>query len=428
MSLMIVDNLGKSYRTYKSEWHRIGRWLGFSFQPSEEHWVLRNMSFEIQPAEAIGILGQNGAGKSTLLKMITGTMQPTEGSIQVNGRIAAILELGMGFNPELSGRENVFHAAGLMGYSTQQIQEAMPNIEAFAEIGEYLDQPVRTYSSGMQMRVAFSVATAWRPDILIVDEALSVGDSAFQRKCFQRIEGFQEAGTTLLLVSHDIETVKKLCDRAIFIKDGSVAELGNAKEVCDKYERFIFGGDKIKVSSGENFLDQPQLSQGEFDSSLKPEGEMVYGDGQADIQKSWLIDSEGNQINVIKSGVPFRFCYQVVFNKDIENPIFAMMLKTLEGISVYGVDSSNLDCDVQNYKAGDVANIIFSVKNPLAPGVYYLNCGLKHKDGNGEYFLSRRVDTAMIRIISSEETTVISGLTEMNAKLELNNLMERRLQ
>ena len=229
----------------------------------------------------------------------------------------------------------------------------------------------------------------------------------------------------MLLVSHDIETVKKLCDRAIFIKDGNVAELGNAKEVCDKYERFIFGGDKIKVSSGEIFIDQPQLSQGEFDSSLKPESEMVYGDGQADIQKSWLIDSEGNQINVIKSGVPFRFCYQVVFNKDVENPIFAMMLKTLEGVSVYGVDSSNLDCDVKNYKAGDVANIIFSVKNPLAPGVYYLNCGLKNKAEDGEYFLSRRVDTAMIRIISSEETTVISGLAEMNAKLELNNLMER---
>ena len=174
MSLLAVSNLGKAFRVYKSEWHRFANWFGLKIRPAEEHWVLRHINFEINAGEAIGIVGQNGAGKSTLLKMITGTLQPTEGAIQINGRIAAILELGMGFNPELTGRQNVFHAAGLMGFNHEQISQVMSDIEAFAEIGDYFDQPVRVYSSGMQVRVAFAVATAYRPEILIVDEALSV--------------------------------------------------------------------------------------------------------------------------------------------------------------------------------------------------------------------------------------------------------------
>jgi len=196
MSLLNVSGLGKAYRTYHSEFQRIARWFYLPSKPRDEHWVLKDINFSIEPGEAIGIVGQNGAGKSTLLKMITGTLQPTEGSIQVNGRIAAILELGMGFNPELTGRQNVHHAAGLMGFSSEQIAGAMDNIESFAEIGEYFDESVRTYSSGMQMRVAFAVATAFRPDILIVDEALSVGDSYFQHKSFERIREFQAQGTS----------------------------------------------------------------------------------------------------------------------------------------------------------------------------------------------------------------------------------------
>lgn len=187
MSLLTVKNLGKAYRVYASEFQRIGRWFGISTKPKEEHWVLKHVNFSIHAGEAIGIVGQNGAGKSTLLKMITGTLQPTEGNVQVNGRIAAILELGMGFTPDLTGRQNVYHAAGLMGFNADRIDEVIKEIEAFAEIGTYFDEPVRTYSSGMQMRVAFAVATAIRPEILIVDEALSVGDSYFQHKSFDQI-------------------------------------------------------------------------------------------------------------------------------------------------------------------------------------------------------------------------------------------------
>ena len=198
-----VQNLGKSYRQWGSEWRRVASWFLPFIRPREEHWVLKDVRFSVGPGEAVGIVGQNGAGKSTLLKLITGTTSPTQGQVQLRGSVAAILELGMGFNPDLTGRENAYHAAGLMGYSQADIKKAMPDIEAFAEVGEYFDQPVRTYSSGMQMRVTFSVATAFRPDLLIVDEALSVGDSYFQHKSFDRIREFQSQGCSLLIVSHD---------------------------------------------------------------------------------------------------------------------------------------------------------------------------------------------------------------------------------
>ncbi len=191
MSLLTIKNLGKSYRSYRSEWLRFASWFNIPTRPCEEHWILRGLNFEIQPGESIGIIGQNGAGKSTLLKMITGTLQPTEGSIQRNGRIAAILELGMGFSPERTGRQNARHAAGLMGFSTNQIDELMPQIENFAELGFYFEEPLRTYSSGMQMRLAFAVTTASRPDILIVDEALAVAIVIFSINASIALENFK---------------------------------------------------------------------------------------------------------------------------------------------------------------------------------------------------------------------------------------------
>ena len=203
MTLLTIDRLGKAFSTYDREWHRIARWFGMPFKPAEQNWVLRNINFSVEPGQAVGIAGPNGAGKSTLLKLITGTMHPTEGRVHSEGRIAAILELGLGFNPNLSGRQNVTFSASLLGLQAEQVIERMPEIEAFAEIGKFFDEPLRTYSSGMQMRVAFAVVTAVRPDLLIVDEALAVGDTYFQHKCMSRIREFQQEGTSLLIVSHD---------------------------------------------------------------------------------------------------------------------------------------------------------------------------------------------------------------------------------
>ena len=242
-----VQNLGKSYRQWGSEWRRVASWFAPFIGPREEHWVLKDVSFSIGPGEAVGIVGQNGAGKSTLLKLITGTTCPTQGKVQLYGRVAAILELGMGFNPDLTGRENAYHSAGLMGYSQADIKQAMPDIEAFAEVGEYFNQPVRTYSSGMQMRVTFSVATAFRPDLLIVDEALSVGDSYFQHKSFDRIREFQSQGCSLLIVSHDRSAVQALCNRAILLEKGCMIKDGNPEEVMDFYNALIAEKENQKI-------------------------------------------------------------------------------------------------------------------------------------------------------------------------------------
>ncbi|MDQ3195683.1 MAG: ABC transporter ATP-binding protein, partial [Pseudomonadota bacterium] len=237
--VLSIRDLGKAYRTYSSEWKRFASWFGLKTIPREEHWVLHNVTFDVKAGEAVGIIGMNGAGKSTLLKLITGTARPSMGKVSIAGRIAAILELGMGFNPELTGRQNVQHAAGLMGIPGDAIERVMPGIEEFAEIGDYFDQPVRTYSSGMQARVAFGVATAVRPEILIVDEALSVGDAYFQHKSFDRIREFRLHGTTLLIVSHDKAAVLTLCNRAILLEKGRVIQDGDPETVMDFYNALI---------------------------------------------------------------------------------------------------------------------------------------------------------------------------------------------
>ena len=231
--------VGKAYERYPSRWARLSEWLRPARARHVQHWVLRDLDLQVAPGQAVGIIGRNGAGKSTLLKLITGTSEPTEGRVRLYGRVAALLELGMGFHPDFSGRQNVWMAAQLLGLPDAEIAAALPGIEAFAEIGRYIDEPVRTYSSGMQVRLAFSVATAVRPDILIVDEALAVGDAYFQHKCFARIRGFRAEGTTLLFVSHDPGAIKSLCDRAVLLDAGRVLADDAPDQVLDLYNALI---------------------------------------------------------------------------------------------------------------------------------------------------------------------------------------------
>ena len=239
-TVLSVQGLGKAYRRYGNPWNRVLEWI--SFGRAKRHtvnWVLKGIDFEVQQGEALGIIGQNGAGKSTLLKLITGTTRATTGTVRNSGRVSALLELGMGFHPDFTGRQNAFMAGQLLGYGAEEIALHMGEIESFAEIGSYIDQPVRTYSSGMQVRLAFSVATMLRPELLIVDEALSVGDAYFQHKCFARIRRFKEEGTTLLFVSHDPGAVKTLCDRALLLDGGLLVKEGAPDVVLDYYNALI---------------------------------------------------------------------------------------------------------------------------------------------------------------------------------------------
>jgi len=352
MSILTVSDLGKAYRSYRSEWQRFAGWFGLPIKPSEEHWVLKHVNFDINLGEAVGIVGQNGAGKSTLLKMITGTLQPTEGSVKVNGRIAAILELGMGFNPELTGRQNVFHAAGLMGFSAEQILQALPGIEAFAEIGEYFDEPVRTYSSGMQMRVAFAVATAYRPEILIVDEALSVGDSYFQHKSFSRIREFQEEGTTLLIVSHDRSAIQSLCDRAILLGNGTVIKDGNPEEVFDFYNAII-------AEKESSTVEVKQLDNGKAQTSS--------GTGEAKVEEIALYNSKGEVAEIAEVGEQVELRIKVKVYEDIESLVLGYGIKDRLGQVMYGINTWHTEQVINAPQAGD--EYLFKIAFPANFGV-----------------------------------------------------------
>jgi len=288
-NVLEVKNISKSFKDYSSEWGRVFSWFGLNIKPVEEHHILKHINFSVAPGEAVGIVGQNGAGKSTLLKIITGTLKPSDGSVHVDGRISAILELGMGFHPDLTGRQNVYHSAGLMGFTHAQIDNVMDELENFAEIGEYFDQPVRTYSSGMQLRVAFGVVTAYRPEILIVDEALSVGDTYFQHKSLNRIREFQEQGTTLLLVSHDRGAIQAICDRAILLEEGTVIKDGDPEEVMDFYNALIAEKENSTVKQ-----------------VVKEDGkvETISGTGEATVEEIGLYDAKGEMVEFVGVGDP----------------------------------------------------------------------------------------------------------------------------
>jgi lipopolysaccharide transport system ATP-binding protein len=405
--LLKLDGVGKSYRHWGSEWLRAASWFGLPVRPKEEHWIIRNVSLTIAPGEAVGVVGRNGAGKSTLLKLITGTTQPTEGSIVRGGRIAAILELGMGFNPDLTGRQNCFHSAGLMGYNQQQIEDMMGAIEAFAEVGEYFDEPVRTYSSGMQVRVAFAVATAFRPDILIVDEALSVGDAYFQAKCFKRVQEFKEQGTTLILVSHSVGDIVKHCDRVIFIKDGGVHADGPSREISNLYLDELFGRKPGKpAANAEGRQRAPDsMGTGTDDRFHTRRGynkaEHRWGQGGARIIDYSVVSHGEEHPARIDSGARTEFKMKVLFEQDIENVVPGILIKTLEGLFLYGTNSflaSNGSTTI-SAKAGDVLICAFQLPMNVNEGHYMISLGISSGDPLSELTpLDRRYDSILLDV------------------------------
>lgn len=363
-----VENLGKSYRQWGSELRRVASWFVPSIAPREEHWVLKNVSFSIGPGEAVGIVGQNGAGKSTLLKLITGTTQPTQGQVRLHGRVAAILELGMGFNPDLTGRQNAFHSAGLMGYSQADIERTMPEIEAFAEVGEYFDQPVRTYSSGMQMRVAFSVATAFKPDLLIVDEALSVGDSYFQHKSFDRIRQFRNEGVSIMLVTHSMSDVRTLCDRVILLDKGIVLKDGQPDQVVDYYNALIAAKENAKLT-----VEQRREKDGWLITKS--------GTGEARVKSLRLLDAAScNEISVAQVGQAVELRLEASIHADIPRLVLGYMIRDKQGHVVWGTNTWHTHQVQEDIKSGEV--LVFSLPFicTLGPGSYSVTPALVSSD------------------------------------------------
>ena len=363
-----VTGLGKAYKQYPTRWSRLVEWLvPFSPIRHRQHWVLQDVSFQIAPGESVGIVGVNGAGKSTLLKMITGTTQPTCGSIVLEGRVAALLELGMGFHADFTGRQNAVMAGQLLGMQVEEIEALMPEIERFAEIGDAIDHPVRTYSSGMQMRLAFSVATARRPDILIVDEALSVGDAYFQHKSFDRIRSFRKAGTTLLIVSHDRSAIQSICDSAILLENGHMAMHDTPESVMDYYNALLAEREGQTVR-------QEALAGGQLST--------ISGTGEARILNVRLLDKHERAIDAAEVGQPVVLEVNVEVRQDIERLVLGFMIKDRLGQAMYGINTHRQDQALTDLQAGERVTYRFAFVMGLGKGNYSVALSLSRLDSH----------------------------------------------
>jgi lipopolysaccharide transport system ATP-binding protein len=366
MGTISVTNLGKAYKQYPNRWGRLLEWLTpGNAKRHQLKWVLQDINFTVNAGEAVGIIGINGAGKSTLLKLITGTTQPTTGSVHMTGRVAAMLELGMGFHPDFTGRQNAFMAGQLLGIASEDIARLMPEIEAFAEIGDYIDQPVRVYSSGMQMRLAFSVATAIRPDILIVDEALSVGDAYFVHKSFARIKAFREQGTTLLIVSHDKGAIQSICDRAILLNAGKVAMEGVPEAVMDYYNAMLADHQNQEV--------RQELSD---DGKVQT----ISGTGEATVQDIALLGMAAQRLEVVDVGQAVTLRVDVKAHADLDRLVLGYGIKDRLGQVIYGTNTDLTKQHLHAVKAGDVVRFEMSFSANLGPGTYSIQTALVSTD------------------------------------------------
>lgn len=367
MAKIVVQNVSKAYKVYRTRFSRLLEW----FSPSntirhDKKWILKDINFVVQPGEAVGIIGINGAGKSTLLKLITGTIKPTTGRIELTGRVAALLELGMGFHPDFTGRQNVYMSGQLLGLSNEDIDRLMPEIEEFAEIGEYIDQPVRVYSSGMQMRLAFSVATAVRPDVLIIDEALSVGDSYFQHKSFDRIRQFRTEGTTLLIVSHDKLAIQSICDKAILLNAGEIEIQGHPESVMDYYNAML----SEKSTSAKNIKQ-------EIENGIT---KTISGTGEAKIESVSLLNKEGKDAEILGVGEKVTLDISVSIHKDIKELVLGYMIKDRLGQPVYGTNTYHNNKQLKNLQAGQNFKYRFDFDLNIGEGSYSVAIALHDKD------------------------------------------------
>lgn len=366
MGMITIANIGKAYKQYPTRWARLAEWLSPINKPRHQlKWVLHDISFSVNPGEAVGIIGINGAGKSTLLKMITGTTRPTTGSIEITGRVAALLELGMGFHPDFTGRQNIYMAGQLLGLNVEQITNLMPDIEAFAEIGDYMDQPVRVYSSGMQMRVAFSIATAQRPDVLIVDEALSVGDAYFQHKSFERIRQFRKQGTTLLIVSHDKSAIQSICDKAILLNGGRLAMQGQPEEVMDYYNAMLADHQNQEVKQ-----------------EVREDGKVqtISGTKEATVIEIMLLDEKKQSIEVVDVGQTVTLRVVVKAHKYIPRLVLGYGIKDRLGQVIYGTNTDITKQPIEEIHAG--SQVCFDIQFPanLGVGTYSVQTALVSTD------------------------------------------------
>lgn len=416
-----VSHVSKLYKLYDKPMDRLKESLGLTREKKyKEHYALKDLSFEVKKGECVGIIGTNGSGKSTILKIITGVLNATSGDIGVNGRISALLELGAGFNPEYTGVENIYLNGTMMGFSREEIDKKLDDILAFADIGEFVHQPVKTYSSGMFVRLAFAVSINIDPEILIVDEALSVGDVFFQVKCYRKFEEFKKMGKTILFVSHDLSSISKYCDRVILLNKGEKMAEGAPKRIVDLYKQLLVNKDDQVIEQGtqSEIVEEVLKNPGDFwksELTLNPQL-LDYGEKQAEIVDFALIDENGKISSSIVKGKNFKIRMKVRFHKDLQDPVFAFTIKDTQGTEITGTNTmfENISCGP--VKKGEEKTVTFTQKMNLQGKSYLLSLGCVGFSNNKFLVYHRLYDVCNIDVISAKNTV---GYYDMDSKIEI---------
>ena len=413
-----VDHISKVYKLYDKPMDRMVEALVLTKKKKyREHFALSDVSFQVKKGECVGIIGTNGSGKSTILKIITGVLNPTGGTLTVNGRIQALLELGAGFNMEYTGIENIYLNGTMNGFTEQEIESRMQDILDFADIGDYVKQPVKTYSSGMFVRLAFSVAINIDPEILIVDEALSVGDVFFQAKCYHKFEEFKKMGKTIIFVSHDLSSVSKYCDRVVLLNQGVKLGEGSPKEMIDDYKRVLVGQYELPESKSESSLlndEQIQVAVQKKAAKQDTSKLLEYGTKEAVIEQFYMTDDRGTESKSIIKGSQFTIHMKVRFMADLPAPIFAFSIKTVKGTEITGTNTMFEKAFLEPVKAGAVKDITFTQKMSLQGGEYLLSFGVTGYDGNDFQVYHRLYDALDLTVISDKNTV---GFYDMDSKV-----------
>jgi lipopolysaccharide transport system ATP-binding protein len=453
-TVISLKSISKCYKQYAHPIDRLKELILPKKTRATEFWALKNIDLDICRGETLGIVGRNGSGKSTLLQVIAGTLTPTTGHREIKGRISALLELGSGFNPEFTGSQNVFFNGRLLGLEQHEIEARFDDIAEFADIGEFIDQPVKTYSSGMFVRLAFAVAINVDPDILIVDEALAVGDEAFQRKCFSRIRGFQEQGKTILFVSHTASSILDLCNWSILVEHGEILLAGSPKMIVSKYHKLLYCPteqveslrDEIRDLSQSNLSLVPspdssnyssetlpvgkiaKKSQAFYDPNLKPTSTVYYISRGVEIVDPYISTIEGDKVNNLVRGEEYIYNYTVHFSETCHQVRCGMLIKTVSGFELGGAASHAINSLIDDIPANTTLKVEFKFNCLLHSGVYFLNNGVLGAIDGVETYLHRCIDAVMFRVQHEEDllgTHIIDFQVEPNVSILKESLVLR---
>jgi len=456
-----AQDVGKVYHIYDKPQDRLKQslWRGYRTY-YHEFWALRNISFEVRAGDAIGIIGRNGSGKSTLLQIIAGTLMPSEGTVAVNGRVAALLELGSGFNPDFTGRENVYMNGAILGLSKKEMDERFDDIAAFADIGEFLEQPIKTYSSGMLVRLAFAVQVQVQPNILIVDEALSVGDMLFQKRCFQRMEQLRNDGVTLIFVSHDQESIRTLTSHALLLTQGRTTSYGSSAEVVLEYRRQLHEDEKAYFAaeierstakarltappSNEAPTDKPSLdapasannAAGQEHSNSEASSRLSFGDFDAEIVDVKVLNASGVEASIFYPSDPMVLHVRVVVHKDLTHLNIAVRIRSKEGIKIYSWGTLNQDIAIwsghtegkvfwdRSFKAGETISVDFECDCHLGVNLYEVQAAVseeKDRFYNAQRMLHWRDEAAFFQVFMANQEYFFGGLSDMRMRARVRN-------